>query len=638
MPTNTEIIESKWFYQNKNGDDFSLNTSDFTQNLVGNIFENVKLIATVRTYTYVSISAFYITDDSINKEGGGFDKYISVGDRCRMVFSDTPLGIFIFDVTSISNDTIYYTLVQNNVFTFPQSYMGEEAICLISDLSYLRYDHGLTPSEDSSENYRSKLDGETTSFIVSDLGTRPVPLDPRSTLFVDGEKTAINSNYGTFKARFVQDSLSPILATQPYTVAQDFEIEHIFKIQDYSEEDITNYINRFKPDNYLGENTLNYNAKFEFRTVETAPSTSKVGKYLDKSNVGYFSENLNGRRNGYSITDLVITRVSNGLEIDNIASSEPSKVSFTINGDGLQFVSTPVIVLNHFAMISDYEFKNVNFSQLFFNETIRVEGVSTETGSLFTEAKILSFTDSTVNVEFTINPSSSDLDNEQYLLSVSVGDSSIPNLVSDKVSEIIKTGTYQSGFDIEGLLGSVSMELYQRDCNPYIYSGFSSFPIIAGELIYTKLKIPVIGGEIVSIDIETINRESSDDIQVVDSYNIDTSSFETIAGVQEIQSDLPTPYSHGLNGKIEKVSSGMYQVVFPYRLPFSEERKVIGLSDTLFDQSEPNQGKNESTYYQYTKDLDVHIAYRIGMLSDGRVTYYRYRTPPLMVRDFENTL
>jgi len=622
MATTTQIIDAKWYYQHKNGDDFSLLPSDYTQNLVGNIFENVKLVATVRSFTTVDADKIVVKTDSIYVPNAQLTKSISVGDTVRLFFSGNISDNTVVLVDSISDEIIYYTSITPPATPIPFTATGGDSLIVESPLTYLRYDHGLTVSTNSTTNYRSKLDGETTSYIVPNL----------TGVFSDGEKTAINSNFGSFKARFVGVAQIPYDNVGSFNSAQDFEIEHIFKIQDYSEADIQNYIDRFKPDAYLGESTLNYNSKFEFRNVETAPSTSKIGTFLDQSNVGYFGENLNGRPNNYTVSDVVIVRVSNNSQIEDITSSEASKVTFNINGD---FTSEAVIVLNHFAMISDYEFKKVDFEDLFFSDTVRIQGISTENGGIITEGKITAVTPTQASVEMTVNPNSSTLDGEQYLLSVLVGDSSIPSITSNKVQEIIKTGFYQTGFDIEGLLGDVSIELFQRDCDPYTEVGSSSFSIISGELIYTKLLIPTIGGLIDSIELETIDLDGVDGIEVVDSDEIDTSSFVTVNGEQEIQTDLPTPYRTGLNGRIEKVSTGLYQVVFPYRLPYEKLRKVLGLSSVLFDQNEPNQGLNESVHYQATKGLDIHIAYKIGMLSEGRITYYRYRTPPLTIKDFE---
>lgn len=633
MPTITQIIDSKWFYKLKNGEGFIQETGDFTQNISGNIFEQVKLVATVRTFTLIETPAdLYVTSGSMHWVGGNFDESLNIGDICVFASSSSSDNV-TFEVTSVSPEIIYFTIITNNGFSFPFTTGDPDQIYVINPLTHLRYNWGLRGSNSSDNFYRSYLDDETLSYVVDGIGLGAV----RNTNFVVGDKLAINSNPGEFRARFVDNSISPINQFQNLEIAQDFEIEHTFRIQDYSESDIINYVNLTKPDNYRGENTLEYNSRFEFRTVETNPETSKVGTYISSGNIGFFNENFNGRPNNYSISNLTITRVSNDSEIDDIASSEASKVTFTIESTENTFISEPSIVLNHFSMITDYEDKDIHFDDLFNHDQVRIQGVSTENSSIITEGKILGYSNNTMDVEFTINPNDSNLDEEQYFLSVLVGDSSRDSVNSDKVQLMIKNGVYLSGFDVEGLLGNVSIELFQKDCDPYSNSGNSTIPIISGQLIYTKLLIPVLGGTISSVELQTLSI-INDEIDVVDTIGIDTSDFIVISGEQEINSELPTPYSLGLNGFIRKVSSGLYEIIFPYRLPFEKENAVSGLDDVFFDQNEPNQGKNESVYYQTTKGATIRIAYRIGMFAENRVTYYRYRTKPLIIKDFEQTL
>ena len=72
--------------------------------------------------------------------------------------------------------------------------------------------------------------------------------------------------------------------------------------------------------------------------------------------------------------------------------------------------------------------KTETFDELFKNELLRIEGVSTETGTVFTEGKITGYTNTTIDVEFKINPNDANLEDEQYILSVLVGDSSTSNI------------------------------------------------------------------------------------------------------------------------------------------------------------------------------------------------------------------
>ena len=86
MGTVAQVIKSEWFTQFKNGDNYNLLPLDTTNNLIGSIFENVKLRMTMRMFTFQDMKDFYLTSDSIQMSGAAFNNIINVGDRCRIVF------------------------------------------------------------------------------------------------------------------------------------------------------------------------------------------------------------------------------------------------------------------------------------------------------------------------------------------------------------------------------------------------------------------------------------------------------------------------------------------------------------------------------------------------------------------------
>ena len=637
--TLTQVIDAKWFTQLKNGDDFLAAPADFSRNLVANIFENVKLVATIKTFTIVPIENFYITSDSLTQGSSAFTNDISVGDICRVVFNSDDSLIYRMEITAVSDTIIYYNVLEDTTGNvYPKSFITLSHIIVESDLTFLRYNHGLRSSLIPDEFYRSYLDERTLSYVCKDVGARtPTDLDPRGTGFVQGLKVAINGHSGSFQSRYIQNSQIPIDNVGSFNSAQEYEIEHIFTVQDYSEEDIQNYIDDTNPDNYLGEATLDYNSQFEFRVSETNPSTAKIDNYVSTGSVGFFGELLNGGPSIYLISNLTLTRVSTGASITGLASSEDTKITLTINALDNVFLSPPVIVINHFAMVTDYDQVNVEFDELFKNEGLRIEGVSTENGTYITEGKILSFTPTEIDIEFTVNPNDIDLEGLDYKLSVLVGNPDDTNEIPNKVNVPIQAGVYSDDFDIQGLIGPATIGLYTTDCDPYTDPAFTSMKMISGELINTKFQFLVASGTITNIQIQTITSKA-DLNQVVDTRTIDISGLENINGVQRISEVLPTPYNRGIDGSIDWLSGNIYRVVFPYRLPFDKLISVSGLADDLFDPTEPNNGQNESVYYQQTLGYTVHIAYLVTMLKDGKSTDYLFKTPTINVSDFETTL
>lgn len=637
MNTITQVIDAKWFYQIKNGNDFTAATGDFTRNLSGNIFEKVMLKARLISFTSIPIIDYFITDESIYKSSAGFSEDIKIGDQFRIFLNESPVFFLRGIVTSVSEDLIYYDLIINTGISYNILVDQPSRIVIESPLTFLRYEHGLRPNSSVDNFYRSYLDNQNTAFLVSDLGIG----DPRDTNFRNGIKIARNSNTGTFRARYVENDVIPINDHGGFESAQIFEIEHIFTIQDFSENDIRDYINNTQPDNYLGATTLDYNSAFEFRTVETNPETSKIGRYVSSGNVGFFDENFNGRPNDFFIKDLVITRESNGAELDNLASSEPCIVTFTLRSRDLSSFEDvdPAIVMNHFALVTDYQFSELDFDDLFSHELLRIEGTNTINGNIFTELTILSFNDSEINIRFRININRPELEGLNYKLSVLVENPGLPNDDSNKVQLTVKNGVYQDDFDIEGLIDNASLEIFQRDCNPAenIENGFSSFPIISGELVNTKFNFSVVDGEIVRVSIGTVGVEDGNNF-IIDRDDIDISELVTIGGIQRVDSIIPTPYSSGIDGSFKWLGNMDYEVIFPFRMPYEKEIEVAGLSETLFDLSEPNNGFNQSAIYQQSRGINIHIFYIVSMLKDGRVTDYLFRSPVIEVIDFETNL
>ena len=312
-------------------------------------------------------------------------------------------------------------------------------------------------------------------------------------------------------------------------------------------------------------------------------------------------------------------------------------MEFTITSTENSFITNPVIVVNHFAMVTDYEFKDVPFEELFLNETVRIDGVSSQLGTVLVQSEMVSTTNNTMDVKLTINPNRPDLEGLNYKISVLVGDSTIPSNSTDKVQLSIDSGAYSDAFDIEGLIGNAEIDLYLKDCDDLSIDGSSSFPMIKGELINTKFILPVIDGTIDTITLDTIAIDSGV-IYQVDTINIDTSGFKIIDGVQRIDEVLPSPYNSSINGSIKWVSGTTYEIIMPYIMPYDEQVPVEGLPDILFDNTLPNDGQNQDVYYMQTKGLNIHISYTVGMIKDGRTTYYRFRTPVIQIKDFEQPI
>jgi len=636
------VTSSKWFGA-KNGEDFSLLTSDFTKNITASIFEKVKVILNIEIFTILDLEDFYLNSTSLYMPNATFTNDVNVGDIMR-VYLVTGGDSLLVDVTSVSDEIIYFTIITNDGVTIPATYEGTDKLIIETPLTFLKYSHGLVASTDSDTSYISKLDGQNLSFLVDDIGLGST----RDTTFKDGEATAINSNYGSLRARFVSNTQIPMPNAGSEYSAQNYEIEHIFLVQDYSDADIQNYLNLIPPTQYVGESTLNYNAKLEFRTIGTNPETSKIVEYISKGNIGFFNESLNGRTSKYSIQDVIITRVANDEEITNVIAGETVKLTFNIESTAESFITTPKIVLTHFTMLEsgEYEFSTLDFSTIFSLSQVYLTGLTPNVDGVFTNASITNITDNVISVETDITTNILNLDGKDYFISVLVQDESLTNETTDKVQLIVKSGQYLEDSDVLDLITNESVEIYPRNMNPYTQDGYTSMDLISGELIYLKYKFDIdVTVFLNSMKLETLSGYpplTNIFASVVTTENIDTTGIDYIDLVQLADYEIPTPYKSGLNGHLTKTETDTFTLIYPYRVPFAKERKVEGLDPIIYDNTEENKGFNESLFYQQSKGLKVAIALRLELKTEylGVIKYtdYRILTPDLEIVDFEENL
>lgn len=647
MPIIAQYKLKKWYNNYRNGASFNENNSDFTPNLRANQHEKALFVGELVIYQKLDASGIFLKNDTNNgiignpftMKSDNLDfSELNLGDSIRVVVPyQVGNSTFTGTIRSVEDGLIYLdnyqgdTLVyiENNV-TLGSVFVDGSTILVTTPLNYLRYKWGFSDSNGSA-NTESKLDGRTNAFELSDI-------DFSTKEAVKGIKNQNDDRL--FVTRLSNESIPEVNLTS-YNEAQKFEIKHDFYLDDYSEDDISLLDNGIVPDRYLGEINQNYFSDLEFRTQKSAPETAKKYSYLDKSDTGWFKENFNGGINKFSVANVQLFRILTNEDLEDVSSTQTTRVTLTVQasepsfefGVGLRYI------LNHKTLLlgEDYEFKDTPFKSLFDFDSVLVDDLNIGNSTIIKNAQASNVTDNSFDLSFELDINKS-YEETNYITSITIGKKTLDNKSRNTVTIPIDIGTYFNTFDVLGLLGNVTMELFQRDCDPYSNVGVSSFDMISGEIIYTKLLIPVNDGLIDSIHLETYNYDGAT-IGVVDSQEIDTSGFLIINDEQEIEETLPTPYSTGFDGRIRKVSNGLYEVIFPYRLPFDKNIAVNDLNDVLFDQLEPNKGFNQSVFYQQSKGLDIHIGYRIGMFAENRITFYRYKTEqPILVKDFENNL
>ncbi len=589
---------------------------DTTQDLLGNIYEEIEATIKVDVFSAFAVPDYIFSTQYLSSNSVNFlENQVSVGDMISFHQGDNSNQfISIFEVNAVNENTIYFNGIGGN----PQ--FGEfsdisnfDYIFITTPLNYLKYSYGLGVDE----NYTSWLDGETMSHEVKNLTT---------SFQSSFQKSAINSNYGTFSARKTGTFIPPVTKNYGQQNGQSFEVVHRFLLQDYRISEIENYQKLFKSDNYIGQNSLNYWVKTEFRAEEKFNNTAKIGNFSFKSNVGFLNENLNEGQNRYKVSNVIYKR-SNGDFIDGIAISEPCSVEFTLKNTGGFFGVSEKIQVIFKALVQDFEFKQIDYVDLFKFSRAEVGGSN---GVITSVSKIV-ISPTEIKVTVGLNISDNSLADTPLLLACICENQALLSKSTDKETVLVSVENGVTGFDIEGLITDADLLISMRDATKM--QAVNQLNVIKAELLRTYLDFTVTDGEIVGVEQLTIGINSGK------SYIIDQKKYDfdfiLVDGLQEIDTIISNEYTSGYDGLFIHNGGGAYSLVDNWRVPFDGEVEAVGLPDFVYDSSKPLDGFGQDLLHLQSKSLTIHLAYRINVLKDNIITTYQIFSPVLEVSDFE---
>jgi hypothetical protein len=620
MPVITQVMTAEWFNDTTNDLDFSSNVSDKYNVFTGNVDENVKLKATVRTLTYIELRDYFIKSDGALISiycSGAFVKDISVGDSFRLYFHGFPTLDLTGVVTSVTDNILYFT-PSIIPWTLPGTTFEFDTIFITSALPDMTYKWGVF-DDPANPAYISPLDGSTQNFSVKGMST---------SLFntVTANSSGKNWKNGDFKAKFKGYALSPTAYGNLFPVCQEFEIEHTFILQNYNEEQKEDILSDLKPLDYLGSLTKNYGAEISFYKDINEPSTIKKAALISNGNIGWYNEIFNGTTSDKFISNVVFKRFSNDEIIQGLCV-EKTKASFTISN----CTSNTKIVLRHKRLLDkeDYYLKDTLYNTLFLNENIRVINNVGVSNGIFENAKI-TLIGSNLNVEFDIDISNNALFGLDYLLTVSVEENKL-----NRANFIVNKSQYIGGFDVDGLVEDAECLIFPRGYT----QGFSKVNLMLDELCQLKFNFSLVnslGAELQDLQVWTILTNGIDYIPL-DLDEIDITNITLINGVQRI--DEQYTYNYAINlGSFKWISNDLtksfYQLEMPYRVPSQQNIENLKVPSIFYDTSKPKNGLNINAFDKQMNGYSIKIG--LYLLVSG--TEYLFYTENIEIKDYEQNL
>ncbi len=660
MPSEIRVTDQKFFYQLRNGDSFTDNTSDFTVHLKGNLLERVKAVFTVEVNWYTYLQNYNLLYDAnaqtLRIELGGKDFYaegFSVGDLVKLSGEST------FSLTgtigSITNGEINLTNVALTG-SLPSSYLvGIEPTAVLSgltDKTAIKYKFGLIENNEAL-NTLSKLTNTDQIYLIDGIDHS----SPNT--FSNGESFGNNKAWvtGSAQASFVgrkqgKDYNQPDTDTS----VQVFTIEHEFIINPfYRDGDLDSISGDEVPplDIFNGDKSLKYVFDAEFRTEINNPNTALSTEYdTQLGSVGYFDESYNGFKSDFNVDDLQYQ--INGNSANQIETSEGTDVTYTIFSPSGNFVNGGYIVLGHSSIIESDEYSNSSkeFSELWNDEKIRVQiGSGSVSSGVFINAQANFLGSFRVDVSFRINLANRVTEEGQnYILYYQAENSNLPPDQSKKVTGLVDLNQYTKNTDIDGLWVLQKFEQYPH-AEPYekgVTSGFtnsSGFNETGYFLDASFLKFNPAELSALTFEYNIFNTVTNESF-TLRSYDFDLSVSFLAGGTQQIEVNETRGYilkdddlfnSVKIETGVNNGSLTEYSIQIGYKTPWEKWLEFKKAPKEFFDKNKSLNGFNQkaSNYFDNIADFELRAMLRADVVLNGITTQYLTSSESLKVYDYD---
>jgi hypothetical protein len=369
------VISKKFYNQFRNGDNFNLNLTEFTDRLQGNVGERVKLVEEIEIATIVNEDEA-IDIEFIQNASGSFallrsnlldfvQEGLYNGATLRIEFNGTNATATCEGVTNTGNiDLKIDSTGRTNLLAagLTDGEIRDDIVIKVTNApTYLTYKYGLIDNEANTNNYANPLDGAEQAYYRDSIGGLAV------SMFWLGRE--IGSNFGEASIQF---NSTADLYKHKFTVTHEFIIPY------YTENEFNNITQVKNPDYLRGTKSIKYCNGFFF-----GGSTSvTVAQFEDNGsigNVGYFNENFNGLPNNYTTEDFTVT---NSLRTGKIEATVTNTVTFSIS-DTSGFSGGEEIILYHTKLPSSLEYSRQtdSFGDVWLNDQVRITEGAAPVGS-----------------------------------------------------------------------------------------------------------------------------------------------------------------------------------------------------------------------------------------------------------------
>jgi len=657
---NIKVISRKFYNQLDNGEDFTLNTSTFTNFLKGNSGGKYKAIhdigvewfstATQVGTTIINGFTFTATADTITRDQGSWiDDGFKLGDTIKAV------------TTSATNDGTYtVSNITDTVLTcsgagFTNQVDGDAIVVGITTLNDVEFQYGLIENGEQI-NFNSKVDGNVQKYRLEGVSATATAMNP-----VGIQKTWQNGSVevSTGAGNPINITNGALNYSATHT---SFLIEHEFILfPTYLDGEIDNVVDGNPPELWATDKCLKYVFSIYMANTLSDPNSFHYGQdELLLGNTGWIDETYNGNAANFTINSISYAD-SSGNPANGILRSGSTDVTVVVDTD-LTINTSTKFALTHFLLPDEDQYKGASVQSSTLEENFLFENFVTQFGATDPDGDILKNVVGTVvsasqgSITFTVQYDSVDeLDKiragNHCFLGLLIQDASTAN-----TQMMLKLGADEMvasafGDDETGLISFADFNLYQHpedDGDPA--DGSTSVQAYVEDKLLSSFTFEIDnGGPVVDkVTARLVAYNSTDDVFFdIQKEEYDFTIYPQVGGIQQINLDTTRAFKLASGSDFNKVdcsitSSGAKDTTYTFNWAFAfdwaDYKALASANSAFYDSAELNNGlnQNSSHYSMNVSNWGVYLFFDFDMNNDGNITTYRQISPELDVVNYDD--
>lgn len=626
MPSQFTILSQQCLNKFRNDPTYASNTGDVMRTLSGVVGERIRYKTTIEVYQFAEASVSnvftYVDSTTITRSSGSFltdDFYVGTRMVSTGVWSIGGSLSFVFDITSISNDGREMRITYFSGTAPTNGETTQDNIIAINNASTTitaaKIKFGIIENNDNFSNL-SLLNQESQEYYLAG-----VSLSPQNMLSSGTPNSWVT---GSMTINHVAGAVHPTKA--------NYEIVHDFIINSYRDGEKSNISNLISPIELIDGNSLKLAYEFEFGQQLNDPN-SFFSDDIQNNNgsVGWYNESMNGFDNDYLIDSVSYTEVSSGDNVTGVISGSKTKVTITVSRVDLVAMSSDEDLMGFAfkfaAPESEYTNTATDFvTNLMFSDSYQEDGgtvtpnfngvitshvVTLSAGTLISEVEI----ELTGTQQLRLNEES------QFLISAIVGNKTLSNGASNRVSLLVDFGTFIISDGLTGLVGIDQFnfiqigQTYGVDPGSPSLNAWNEDPITTNIDFWLDLNLDSV---LTSLSFKLVAYNSiKDDFFILDNFNFDLSSSLIVGGIQEIAVNQTRGYTNAFESQFNDciISIGAlvgtkqhYNIQFSQRIKWQDWILNESVDLDFFDNTKLNNNLNyKSSNYSDLLDYDIYL-------------------------------